>query len=188
MPLDDLSVAEQGEVEHALMLLEALDSYLGSFRSAVDLFEHVESFAQSAARRLRSLVDPTTGSFLGIQDEALAMAEMVQRYSDWASIPAKDAAMTIYQFGETVKAFRNSLGRSLVLRQGHDTAEARKATRLFDTAFPRTVKLRHALAHQAEYRKSVEHLQAHADRGVYAEWSVEGRLFTVNGRTRNALD
>lgn len=169
---------DREEIDHLIVLLSALNIYVGRFGSAVTLFEHVQALGAELSHRIVGAFDPETKTLRMPFDEQLS--DKLFEYSEWAVIAASEAAMIVYHFGETLRATRAQIGRPKAFRDRLDVAQSKLAARLWDEWFPKTVRLRHALAHAAEHKKSRAHFQEHMGDGSYLEWNLTGRLFEVS--------
>ena len=119
--------------------LAELAGYVEDFAAALELYE-------VSTKAVGHLMVP----FDGTEDET--RARNIKRR--WRFIAAKDGAMTIYHFGETIDAVRGGLGNCKTLRAMVNTDKLKEADKHFDKAFPNYVKLRHSVAHQAIVAKA----------------------------------
>jgi hypothetical protein len=119
--------------------LSELAFYVDDFTAALELYE-------VSTKAVGHIMQP----FDGTEDET--RARNIKRR--WRFIAAKDGAMTLYHFGETLDAIRGGLGECKTLRDMVSTEKLKAADKHFDRAFPNYVKLRHSIAHQAMVAKA----------------------------------
>ncbi len=119
----------------------------------LELAGHVEDF--EAAIELYDFSTEAAG-FTGVNKRFDTPEELRKRnrMRHWRIIAAKDGALTLYHFGETVDAIRGGMRNCPVLRSLVDTKKLKEADKQFESDFPNYVKLRHAVAHQTVVAKA----------------------------------
>jgi hypothetical protein len=82
----------------------------------------------------------------------------------WLFIAARDGAMQLYNFGQTMKAFNGLLGRTRggIVAAHVDHKLLKAAQELFQTTFPHWNEIRQGAAHLADHSKTPERLAANA--------------------------
>lgn len=139
--------------DHINFLLMLACLYVHRFRSAVSLIRHCE---------------PLLGPKLG------------QEPPEWIGIAVRDAALSVYHFGVTLRAIRAGLKRCLTLRDQVDADELRKAAKAFARDFPDAVLLRHAVGHLAEQLSTPEKMAELRRPGEFLKWETQvGGYFTM---------
>jgi len=172
---------EKADVDHTLLLFQALDGYLFEFSAAVDLFEHVEGIWQQHTRNVwAELTEPLNKS------EGWRRLTVSRKLVSWALIPSRDAAISIYHFKKTLDAFNHSIRKCPTLFQKIDPVSLRESGRIFSRSFPKAERLRHAVAHSAEHKVTRESFARHMEKGTYLENRLDGRTFTLS-REREEL-
>ena len=163
---------ERADVDHTLLLLQALAVHILEFKAAVELFDHAGSSRAAAAKEIMAALQ--NGS-----DPRDAIAAHERKVA-WLRVAARDGAMTVYHFSESLKAFQYSLRRSTSLLAKVDQDKLHSAGKAFKAAFPKAKHFRHALAHSAEHKATRENFARHMSGGVYHESDLLERTFTVS--------
>lgn len=175
---------EEHEALHLWDLLDELAQFALDFECAVDLLEQAE-------RMLHRSLEP---------DAQWAVAVHVQRLP---YVPARDAALTLYQFGRTlIHSIPDALRRCPTLSQKVDHAALREVRRRFEESFKTHELLRHAIGHAAEIFQTRKDIERHAapTRMFGGRAFLRGNLlnraltYTINGKeasvaiTRSSVD
>jgi hypothetical protein len=135
-----LSEAEELEALHLWDLLDVLAQFTLDFEAALDLLDVAESM-QSESLQRRSGWGPAI----------------------WPFVPARDAAVTLFQFGWVLDtSITDALRRCPTFRAKVDHEKLKAVRREFDAAFPTHVSLRHAVGHAAQLNQTRENIQRHA--------------------------
>ena len=145
----NLDKAPEPEREHSWILqsrLEDLDRYVRQFEAALNLFDISREQRRSEA--------------LGVQS------------GHWMFIAARDGAMTIYHFANTLQYIRSLLRSCPTIKALVNAPSLRKTTELFQTQFPHVKTMRHALAHSAELSRSPKHFKKNSFKGDYEGFGV----------------
>lgn len=108
---------------------------------------------------------------------------------NWQFVAARDGAMSIYHFAKTIEGVRAAFGDCPTYRSAVDHRKLRAATKDIEVSFPGFEKLRHALAHNAELRRSHEHAAQNATKGPFDNFGIkiegEGSVTIGNGLNGN---
>jgi len=129
---------EHRAADHLNILLGDLASHVDMFRSAVRLFDHCYELRAAA-----SLADEW-------------FYDKDRNHDHWIFIAAKAAAMEIFHFGIILKALRGLIGQCPTVAQHVDHASLKLAQQLFESRFPRAVRVRHAISHASEMLETPE--------------------------------
>jgi hypothetical protein len=169
-PIINVSAFPSNERECAAALYRlfaALSHYTHSFEYALRLFEYSESELSKMLSPIPQMKD----------QEARFM------FAGWMHIAARDATMSLYHFAKTIEEIRDSFRYLPTLRLlvRHDII--RISVKLFDAQFPNYLKMRHSVAHSAEFA-SIKARKQNATRTVSMRENLLGRQFTssINGR------
>jgi hypothetical protein len=160
--LAGLSKAEIPAAQNLQMLILVFNRYADNFERALDVFDFAAGqFAHVLQRRREELKsEPSARATLDAERD---------RWAGWMHVAARDAVMTLYQFGQALKAVRNNLGSVPKLRPHIDSAALKTAESLFYKArFPQADDVRHAVAHSAEKLAKIEE-DAHRHGAFYSD-------------------
>ncbi len=139
----------EDEQDHAWVLdgaLSNLSSLVKDFRSALCLYE----YCLIEMRVNNSIRYEVSGDFIG-----------------WATIAARDGAMTIYHFRETMDGIRQYGVKSCpTLSPFIDTECLRRADRRFQKLFPKFAKIRHSVAHSANRYRNLNYYEKNSFSGT----------------------
>jgi hypothetical protein len=157
--------SERDAVEHVSHLLTHLALYELNFHHAVLLFDACDQARRQIVGTMlqQALIsgrlDPSA-----INLNSWAPHEPV--IGGWQEVAARDGVMTIYNFGGTVDAIKNSLPVCPSLKV--DYAKVRLAHNLFfKGAFRNHEDIRHVLAHSAKFHSSLTQRKQHAHTGPF---------------------
>ena len=166
-----LPEAEAYEASHLWDLLDELRSFTIDFEAAVRILD----FCLASERE-------TIG-----EDQA-------DEHWLWVHgrmIPARDAAMTIYQFGRTLtNSIPNTLRRCPTITALTDQEALKAVRRDYQERFGNYTLLRHAVSHRAELRETTEKKQSNAaiDRSsghpeiIWGNFDFGAFVFTIKGQ------
>src|SRR5215208_5644538 len=128
--LAGLSKAEIAAAQNLQMRILVFNRYAENFEWALDVFDFAAGqFAHVLERRREELKTAPGG-------RATFDAER-DRWAGWMHVAARDAVMTLYQFGQALKAVRSNLGTVPKLRPHIDSAALKTAENLYYKArFP----------------------------------------------------
>lgn len=139
-----LSEPEEYEAGHLWDLLDELAQFTLDFEAALDLLDVAERMHRDV--------------FAG--DPEWGPATQAGR---WPFVPARDAAVSLYQFGWTLTtSIPDALRRCPTLMAKLDTTALREIRRQFQDAFSTHHLLRHAVGHSAELAQTREHIAKNA--------------------------
>lgn len=167
-----LPKAEELEALHLWDLLDDLAQFSSDFECALDLFDIAE-------RKLMQSLE---------RDDDWGQAIHAQR---WPFVPARDAAVTLYQFGWTLTvSIPDALRRCPTVTAKVDHDALRSARRNFEDSFKTHHLLRHAVGHSAELSQTRDAMNRHAakDRHGFSGF-MRGNLFnrsltySIDGKT-----
>jgi hypothetical protein len=155
--LAGLSKAETAAAQNLQMRILVFNRYADNFERALDVFDFAAGqFAQVLERRREELKSaPGARAALDAQRD---------RWAGWMHVAARDAVMTLYQFGQALKAVKDNLGSVPKLRPPHiDSAALKTAENLFyKVRFPQADDIRNAVAHSAEKLAKLERTRTSA--------------------------
>lgn len=166
-----LSEAEEYEALHLWDLVDGLGRYAEDFEAAVEMLDIAE-------RLLHQSFD--------VEDREQGLYAARRVY-----VPARDAAVTVYQFGWTLKhSIPDALRRcpTLSAKVSHETLKA--ARREFDDGFKTHQLLRNAVGHAAELSQTREAMERNASRnragtgGFFEQGNLYNRTltYTIDGK------
>lgn len=148
--LHELPENEMQSAWHVWGNLRSLTGYAEDVASAVALFEY--SLANSRQIRRRSL------------------------FSNWAFCAARDGAMSLYHYSQSLRSVRGGFKNCPTLRAKVDHKALRDAEKAFKDGFPAAEQLRHAIAHSAELADSLEKRELNSVRNLQS-----GSFQVLNG-------
>ena len=164
--LASLPLEERESADFISVLLAELVSYSYDFWAALNLFDYAST------------------KLPGVQDMDI---EQKQLFTRWLLIAAKDGAMTIYHFGETLDLIRGGLKDCPTLRELTHIDDLKSADKDFDKLFPNYVRLRHAIAHEAVVAKTPREKYIDTDNeAVFITATVDHRTFKAHWNGRDA--
>src|SRR5215213_11255923 len=148
--LAGLSKAEIAAAQNLQMRILVFNRYAENFERALDVFDFAAGqFAQVLERRREELK--------GAPAARAALDAERDRWAGWMHVAARDAVMSLYQFGQALKAVKNSLGSVPKLRPHIDSAALKTAEDLFYKArFPQADDISNAVAHTVEKLAKIE--------------------------------
>jgi hypothetical protein len=126
-----------------------LHRFLGEFTLAVQLFELLE----------RGGGPPSVGVSGGV-------------FIQFRMIAAKEGALSIYHFGNSLGALRKQVVMCPRTRNLTDTAKLKEAFGLFNKYFPHANNIRHAIAHAGEVWASPAKAREHRQKEHYASAGI----------------
>jgi hypothetical protein len=155
-PRHMLPEAEHDAASHIERLLSLLSTYEVRFLAAVFLFDKCEEemsklFGLLAHRQ--EIGDPRN-----VSPELATVTE-------WMAMAARDGAITIYHFGNTIEAIRKALPHCPTMNARVDHSILRGASRFFRTEFPRYEAIRHVISHAADFAATPASIAEHSHRG-----------------------
>lgn len=171
LDLTGLSKAEIPAAQNLQMLILVFNRYADNFERALDVFDFAAGqFVHILARRRDELKsEPGARATLDADRD---------RWTGWMHVAARDAVMTLYQFGQALKAVKNNLGSVPKLRPHIDSAALKNAENLFYKArFPQADDMRNAVAYSAEELAKIEQ-DAH-QRGAFYSDVLSGRSLVM---------
>ena len=133
---------------HIVTLLAELGLYERHFLLAVYLYE----YSRDAAAEITDFVKLewslwTTGG--------------------WQMIAGRDGAMTIYHFASAIEGLQASLKDCPALTAQVEHREIRNARGIFDGAFPGYARMRHTIAHVADFSQTLTKKKSHSVKGQF---------------------
>lgn len=137
--------------------IESLDLYVNSFMQALSLFRF------SRGQKLVPLANQA------MSREARSEAAI---FSGWASVAARDGAMSVYHFMRAMEGVKACVHRAPSLKAAFNPGISREATKLFGSSFPSCEEMRHAIAHEAELSQSPEKYAENSFTGSFNEGSI----------------
>jgi hypothetical protein len=126
-----------------------LGRFFEDFTLAVQLFELLE----------RGGGPPRVGIFGGV-------------FIKYRMIAAKEGALSIFHFGNSLDALRKQVVRCPIYRGSVDTLKLKQAFSLFNKRFPHANNTRHAIAHAGEVWASPAKAREHRQKEDYASAGV----------------
>lgn len=145
------SIPNDDEQHHSMMLvfnLIRLSDYVNDYTGAVGLHSYTENLRQSVR---------ACG-----KDDALTFSHNILMLKTWDEMAGRDAAMTIFHFGEALAAIRSAMKDTPTIRAEADHNSLREAAKLLRREFPNYELARHAAAHRAEAVASLDTIKKHA--------------------------
>ena len=141
---------------HIERLLSSLAKYEINFLAALTLFDNCEAemsqmFGYMAAKQ-------KAGEHADISPE-------LQTVTEWMAMAARDGAITIYHFGNTIEAIRQSLPHCPTLNAKVNHSILRGASRYFRHEFPRYEAIRHVVTHAADFQATPNLRAQHSHKG-----------------------
>lgn len=119
--------------DRVLSAAATLGHQLDGFENCLSLFEHLQAHLEAFEHK-----DP--------QDDA----ELFRR-SNWRMVPAKQAAVTLWNFKKALDEFREAVNADPVIRGVADTKRIKSAIETtFKSKFPNWSEMRFGVAHAAE--------------------------------------
>ncbi|MEA2882193.1 MAG: hypothetical protein QOH32_1449 [Bradyrhizobium sp.] len=166
-PRHMLPEEEHEAASHIERLLSLLATYEVRFLAALSLFDKSEEemsklFGLLAHRR--EVGDPRS-----ISPEFATVTE-------WMAMAARDGAITIYHFGNTIEAIRKALPNCPTMNARVEHSILRGASRFFRTEFPRYEAIRHVISHAADFAATPASIAAHSHRGGPIKFNRGGSL------------
>lgn len=161
--------SEKGAASHVAHLLFMLNYYVRCFESDVQLYEAAAGFHFPAHDTFEKFPE-------GSQDpEAINANKWLEITDGWATISARDGAMSIYHFGRTIEGFYDTWSNAPYLREnfGRAVKNADKALRI---AFPNFINARDAVSHSGGRGRNPSQQDIHAYLGPWAnsQMSIRG--------------
>lgn len=154
-PMNQLPPDQREASLHAHRLLNNLVTYERNLLAAVLLVDCCEREWSYLASLYASKV--TKG--------VVTLGMDVETVSEWMSMAARDGAMSIYHFGNTLAAVWQVAKSVPVLATNIDFDTIRLANREFREAFPRYEAIRHTVSHAADFQRSGKEYRKHARSG-----------------------
>lgn len=152
--IDPAAERDGREQINLLLRLACLSAH--RFSNAVSLIRHCE---------------PLVGPDLGLEP------------AEWMGIAVRDAALSVYHFGETQRAIPANLRKCPILLASVDATKLREARKAFSRGFPDTVLLRNAVGHIAEQLSTPEKVAELRRPGEFLMWETQvGGRFTMASR------
>ncbi len=153
--LDGIDENERNDVFYLASTLGDLKTRIEEFQSAVELLDHCDEQHAVIDARMESIWN----SPLEQPNKSLKYAEVAEgksKFSPWAMIGARDAAMTLYDFNKLLDHVIKSLNTLNNFKLLVDEKKLEEIKIGFSkTYFPELKKIRDAVAHRGEV--TVEH-------------------------------
>ncbi len=154
MPIDP--PCESAGREQINLLLRLACLHVFRFSTAVSLIRHCE---------------PLVGPELGTEP------------AEWMGIAVRDAAISIYHFSETLRAFSANLRKCPTLQARVDAGKLRRARKALAREFPDIVLLRNAVGHLAEQLSTPEKVAELQRPNEFLVWEEQvGGYFSMASR------
>jgi hypothetical protein len=148
-PTIDIKAIPQSErrhIQNLQMLIHRLAGHAHDFVAAIEL--HNESIAYA----IRTAITRGSRESWG---------------GNWMNIAARDGAITIYNFGQTIEAIRSNMRDCPTIMPLIDSRALRTASTLMRKAFPGYEQIRHSVGHAAEFSQSADLMKKHSVAGPY---------------------
>jgi hypothetical protein len=144
---------------HIDRLLSLLLKYEERFLSALALFDCCESEMgrQFSFAASRMHLDKKGGGATSVPE--------VETTVEWMTMAARDGALTIYHFGNTLEAIRRALPSCPTINSGVDHQILRSASKYFRKEFPRYEAIRHVVSHAADFTATQADREVHTHKG-----------------------
>lgn len=111
---------------------------------------------------------------LDIFEVGLAMREERDIGKRWLFVACRDAAMTMYHYGWTLAKIRGLLGQAPQTMAAVDPKALKHAEKDFIALNPLYIKLRHAVAHDAEAQVGPKSHENYTTRSIGNHFNIEG--------------
>lgn len=168
----DIPHDERSAVYEVSSWLSMLDDTVCNFWAALELFDYAEGHRKSGFPSLPTNTPP---------DPAIQLHRIRMR---WQFMAARDAAMTIFHFKKTMEKIRGSVGAIPSLLEQLDIEKLKIASKLLDSYFPNSKKMRNLVAHLAE--TTINPLDPQktddSDPNILVLHSLAGRRYTSDYR------
>lgn len=145
LPLLDpkaLPQEEQAECEHLIGNLKALDHFRARYACAMFLLCECNEASEGRASVLRPMVRKFTSGEIMIADDEMKR--------EWRQIAFRDAAHTIFHFGIILDGIVKGAKRCPTLLRSVDVSLLRQAQPMFEKYFPKSSRMRNAVAHAGD--------------------------------------
>ena len=119
----------------------------------------------------------------------MSIKTLLQPDSVWVSayramsfqrLAARDGAMSLYHIGVALEHVRGQTATCKTWRELADTDALKEIEKDFKAKFPHFVRMRHAIGHQAELRKSPKKIEQHFSGEPIQKWAnVSGTKFEM---------
>lgn len=165
LDLSELPAAEYNHASHISNLLMILETQLVQFSAAAFLIEHCEQMDRLNWGKAPSRSD--------------------RQWFHGMFVAARDAAMTVYNFGWTLKtSIPDNLRRCPTFAKKADQELLRGARRDFEKNFKDHASLRHAVGHAAELMQNTDKFKKNAAGGGIVQCNLEYRslVYTIDGK------
>jgi hypothetical protein len=168
------------EEQHHSMIhiqnLTRLSDFLNDFCASVALHQHVATLHQQV--------------LLAGDGDKLAFNRNMHMLKRWDDVAGREAAMTIFHYGKTLKALRSGLKHTPTLAASSDSGSLRSATQTFEKSFPNPDIGRHAAGHRGEFSATLAELRKHGTPGegkrTFIFPHMEGDEFVATAKGREA--
>jgi len=156
---------ERDALFHTNGLLGGLVTHIITFEAALTLCDSAEAYIENVEAKLQAVIARMRAGDESAFNERIELHEQMQGdpVMHWPGIAVRDATMTVYHFGETLKALNFKDAPTLREAVLHD--KLRMARKKFDEYFPQIEEVRHSVGHSAEMVKSQEAVQFNSVRG-----------------------
>lgn len=171
LDLAGLSKAEIAAAQNLQMRILVFNRYAENFERALDVFDFAAGQFAHVLQRRREALKSEAGARATLDAER-------DRWAGWMHVAARDAVMTLYQFGQALKAVKNNLGSVPKLRPHIDSAALKTAENLFyKMRFPQADDRRNSVVHSAEKLAKIE--EDAQQRGAFYSDVLSGRSLVM---------
>ncbi|MDX0478743.1 hypothetical protein GOC75_12265 [Sinorhizobium medicae] len=117
------------------------------------------------------------GRYVGDFGSAVSLFNFCNQFgldvtSRWQFVAARDGAMSIYHVAKAIEGIRACFRDCPTYKEAVDHSKLREAAKELHVTFPGYDQLRHAIAHNAELRRNVEHASKNATQGPFEDFGV----------------
>lgn len=134
--VSELPEGEQADADHLCFLVDELDRYLDRYHDALAWFD----MAAEGRGEILRIVTRIPGSHRLLGDRRILSA--------LSFMAARDAVMTIYHFGWTLKGIKEQNHHTM--RQWIDYDALKASGTMWESEFKTSTKIRHAVGHEGE--------------------------------------
>lgn len=164
--LDSKKIPDEEQVAfaHIADLLTILSVYEIQFRLAVMLFYAVEQEYNNLSRDVIQ-AGLMKGNFAS--DDLRNLTLLSPARFGWQKIAARDGAISIYHFGCVLDGIKASLPTCPTVNAHVDHGIIRLARKDYRRAFPHYERIRHVVAHSADFISTTKNRERHSRRGAF---------------------
>jgi hypothetical protein len=164
---------EQEALLHIVDILASLGRFERRFSLALMLFD----FSHDENSRLGADVSMGRADFGTLDAKTNTL-------SGWQMMAAREGAMTIYHFGQTVEAIGSNLKACPTLCGLADHSTLRVAKKLFNATFPDYDAIRHVVAHMADFSATQKMKASHS---IVGPWKGNFGAVSIETKDQNAV-